>query len=1509
MFAPLLYGQTAFTPFTTTEPTLRDVAVAAAAATQADPVPAINVSPVGMFYSAQDLSLSPVPGNFYNLPVWSLGDNCYLLDDLEGDAQAASSPGGRAKDDGLWPGDGGGGGTNLAQTANSSYVIPTNGLWMQILGITNGVAYLSLNNATNYVYEIYSTEVLSSGLTNWNIETEVFETNTSVMSFTVPVLDRTNSLYFFARDWTGVTSNGNTVPEWWLYYWYGVAGLSLSDNAPDASGQQTLLYDFTHGINPLEPYDTPPLYIMPPYGHWNVTDVSDPGQPVNIGDLPEPFSEADYASRAGADVPAYNTPWHTDPAMTLTEAYGTTVAGGAGKGTVFKIDPAGALQGYQPNELVVSGNLLFGTTAGFGGNAFEGNGAIFAIGTNGSGFTNLYSFNLSSGAQPEAGLALSGNLLYGTTYSGGNGYGTVFSFDPATGVYTRVYTFAGYDNGDGQNPQAKLILSGTTLYGTTSGGGVHDKGTVFEVGTNGSGYAILHSFGGADGETPGAALLLSGDILYGTTAGGGADGQGAVFSLNLGNSTYVILHNFGSSRDDGIEPEGGLVISGSTLYGTTAYGGTNFAGTMFSIDTGGTNYIILHSFDESDTNDGDQPAASFTLSGSSLYGTTKSGGANDYGVVFRINTSGSGYTNLYSFQDGADGQFPGTALALAGDTLYGTTPGDSESIGDPNGGTIFSIKTNGSDFTVLSTFSTFAVLHTFTGGDGANPCSQLALSGSAFWGIPTTVYGTTFGGGLSNYGTVFRVNTDGTGFTNLYDFTGGSDGQYPSTGLLISAGALYGTTTNSLFKINTDGSGFTVLTNIDGASPLILWLSGGTLYGTTKNGGAGYGTVFSINTDGSGFTNLYSFTGGANGAFPSAGLELYGIGNFLANGPAVCTLYGTTESGGANNFGMVFSLNTDGSGFADLHDFNGTNDGAYPVGGLLVTNNSTDGNPNSYLFGTTSSGGTNGGGTLWGINLSYPASSFQALYSFGGAPGAGIQPEGKLAILGTVLLGTASGGGAYTNGMVFSVNSDGTGFTDLYDFSGGSDGGTPLPGLTLSVADNPNSIWSLNTSINVSAANVSNLVYSIAIDNLDVLYVNGNFVSWTNHGNAAQWSPYASLPYLHEGTNDIKVVIGGDNDAEDYFAMLVKSAAPGVLFTNTVFGTTYNGGNGNGTLFEITPEGDEANLYTFSNSPDGANPVGDLVFSGGKLYGVTQNGGANNSLAYGTIFSVSTNGSNYRVLYSFGNRPDGAYPYAGLTVSGNMLYGTTEYGGSPGYGTVFSTSTNGSGYTTLYSFAGGSDGANPLAPLLLVSNTLYGTASGGGTYHKGTIFSIGTNGSNYETIYSFGPNNNDGSNPQAGLIFSGNTLYGVTLQGGTNNSGEIFSINVNGSEYTNLYSFSGRPDGANPVAGLILSDNRLYGTTEFGGDNGYGTIFSIGVEGAGYTILQSFGSSDNGDGQYPRADLIIMGTSLYGTTYQGGAYSCGILFSIGTNGSGFNDIYDFMSNPDGQNPDGGLCAP
>jgi uncharacterized repeat protein (TIGR03803 family) len=833
---------------------------------------------------------------------------------------------------------------------------------------------------------------------------------------------------------------------------------------------------------------------------------------------------------------------------------------------------------------------------------------------------------------------------------------------------------------------------------------------------------------------------------------------------------------------------------------------------------------------------------------------------------------------------------------------YGTTTYG----GTNNLGTVFEIGFIGGGI---------ANIHTFDGFDGAYPCSQLAISGSTYYGISNTLYGTTFKGGAYGYGTIFKVNSDGSGFTNLYDFTGSTnDGANPQTGMLINGNTLYGTTTNSIFKINTDGSDFSCLTNINGASQLILSLSGYLLYGTTTNGGASNkGMLFSINTDGADLTDLHDFTGGTNGAFPTCGLELLCCSNAFQNGVTTGTLYGTTYGGGMNNFGMLFSFNTGGSNFIDLHDFNSNNDGAYPIGGLFLTNNNTlwwryPYLQATYLYGTTSSGGTNGGGTLFGMNL--VGSVFQTLYSFGGTNGA--HPEGKLIsnFASQKLYGTTYNGGTTSNGIVFSINPDGSDFTTLHNFTNGSDGGFPSAGLALPVVDNLWSIWSLDTTINISPGS-TNCIYSIAIDDSYVLFVNGNYVSNIGTDGQSYWRPYLILPYLHPGQNDVKVVISGNGDGNDYFAMRVRQLLPFPLF-----GTTWNGGSyGNGTVFETSGGNWDNILYSFGAvNNDGGNPIGDLVSSGSILYGITRDGGTN---GVGTIFSIDSDGSNYMELYSFKSTPDGALPQAGLTLSGNTLYGTTSYGGSNSDGTIFRINTDGSGYTNLYSFGTiNNDGLDSEAALLLISNSLYGTTPGGGAHGWGTIFRIATNGSNYQTFYSFNNSSTNGFGPSyAGLIVSNNIIYGTTEEGGGYGYGTVFKLEIDNTNYQQLYSFGTvSNDGEYPEAELLLVGNTLYGTTSFGGSSYGGTIYSIGINGANYTNLQSFNYLDEGGFGPQESDLLIQSNVLYGTTVQGGADGEGMVFSINTNGMSFGDIYDFSNNPDegnydGANPYGGLCSP
>jgi uncharacterized repeat protein (TIGR03803 family) len=204
---------------------------------------------------------------------------------------------------------------------------------------------------------------------------------------------------------------------------------------------------------------------------------------------------------------------------------------------------------------------------------------------------------------------------------------------------------------------------------------------------------------------------------------------------------------------------------------------------------------------------------------------------------------------------------------------------------------------------------------------------------------------------------------------------------------------------------------------------------------------------------------------------------------------------------------------------------------------------------------------------------------------------------------------------------------------------------------------------------------------------------------------------------------------------------------------------------------------------------------------------------------------MTTNGA-LTTLHSFTGGSDGANPDAALVQGTDAnLYGTTSLGGAGGSGTIYKITTNGA-FTALYSFTGGNDGASPDGGVAWdADGNLYGTTSLGGASGNGTIYKITTNGA-FTTLYSF-TNAGNGANPYAALLPGDNgSLYGVTCSGGTYNDGTVFRVTTNGT-LTTLATFDGY-DGASPLAPLVNgADGSLYGTTANGGANGNGTVFRI----------------------------------------------------------------------------------
>jgi uncharacterized repeat protein (TIGR03803 family) len=346
-------------------------------------------------------------------------------------------------------------------------------------------------------------------------------------------------------------------------------------------------------------------------------------------------------------------------------------------------------------------------------------------------FGVLHSFtnSTSDGSFPAGQPVLIGSTLYGVTFYGGSSSsGTVYRVSTNGAGFGVLYSFTGGANG--ANPYCTLVSTGASFYGMTYNGGVADGGVVFGVNTNGTGYSVLHTFlgGGGDGQYPYGSLALNGSTLYGMTSGGGSNDDGVVFSISTGGTpTFSVLHSFAGGTNDGAFPNEGVIVSGTSLYGTAYYGGTNDLGVVFAVNTAVTSnaFTILHHF-AGGNNDGANPTGPLTLNGSTLYGLTAAGGTDDLGVVFTVSTNGSGYAVLHSFagepNDGALPQFG--PLVVTNSVIYGAT----EDGGSSGGGVLFQMNTDGSGF---------GIVYGFSGGtnDGAFPAFGPLLSGSILYGV------------------------------------------------------------------------------------------------------------------------------------------------------------------------------------------------------------------------------------------------------------------------------------------------------------------------------------------------------------------------------------------------------------------------------------------------------------------------------------------------------------------------------------------------------------------------------------------------------------------------------------------------------------------------------------------------------------------------------------------------------------------------------------------------------
>jgi len=706
--------------------------------------------------------------------------------------------------------------------------------------------------------------------------------------------------------------------------------------------------------------------------------------------------------------------------------YGTTSFGGDNKGgticklvtttntltAAFSFDAVDGRNPVYTKLLQASNGKLYGMTSA-GGSSDRG--TIFSYNPVTSLYTKLLDFDGANGSNPYGSLIqASDGKLYGMTYSGGDhNYGVIFSYNTTTLAYTKLIDF---DGTNGSNPSGSMIqASDGKLYGMTSYGGSFLEGIIFSYDPATSSYIKLYDFDYKSGGEPNGSLIQASDgKLYGMTAYGGYD-AGVIFSYDPSTLTYMKMKDFYSWGGNGYSPVGSLIqASDGKLYGMTDKGGSNNRGVIFSIDPITSVYTQLKSFIDYRFSNGAYPSGDLMeASDGNLIGMTSAGGDNDAGVIFSFDPATSAYTKLIDF-DGTNGRYPSGSLVQASDgRLYGMTDaGGSPGYGS---GVIFSYNLISSTYTKLRDFgknntgdhmagalikyqaknlygmtleggsygvgtifsydvntSVFTKIKDFDFTNGASPKGNLLRASDG------KLYGTTSEGGSKGLGVIFSYDPFTSVYTKLMDFELIINGGQP-VGSLIQAsdGKLYGMADYGagggvIFSYDPVTSVYTILKNFSiktGINPSgdLVQASDGKMYGMTKDGGsANRGVIFSYDPVTSIYTKLMDFDN-TEGATPNGSLIQASDGK----------LYGMTSQGGGPGYGVIFSYDPSTSTYTKMKNFNGTN-GAFPLGSLVQA---SDGK----LYGMTSQGGSNN----YGVAFSYDpsTSTYTKLNDFSGDNG------------------------------------------------------------------------------------------------------------------------------------------------------------------------------------------------------------------------------------------------------------------------------------------------------------------------------------------------------------------------------------------------------------------------------------------------------------------------------------------------------------------------------------------
>jgi uncharacterized repeat protein (TIGR03803 family) len=574
-------------------------------------------------------------------------------------------------------------------------------------------------------------------------------------------------------------------------------------------------------------------------------------------------------------------------------------------------------------------------------------------------------------------------FLYAPAQGGGaSSHGSIFKFSIDAKRLLNVYDLTGGVNGSA--PFGEMVLDAAgNLYGMTKAGGMYDKGVIYKINKNGTGYTVLHHF---NNEMGAGYLALDGNNLYGNGEFG-VNSNGFLFTVQTNGIGYHRTFTFPNNDHEYTTPINRLLIIDNAP--TPVVQLTNPANNATDVVTSGifvsgvVNHAAQYQLQLSLTSNFTTIAQTFNCDSNFFYVNGLNYSTTYYARVKTNVLPGFGATTSFT-----------TAVA-PGKVLMGV-------VGD-YGGSIYHIKPDGSDFT-----------------DYFHPAFDDVIGGSPrdiFKLKDGSVLGVTDEGGINGGGSLIKI--DANGITKLVDWDGYTGGLRvhmveANDGFIYGVGAFAVPNKGRMFKIKPDGSEYASHITTDYgfiSDGNLMVASNGIIYGMSRGNGPGW--VYRMRVNLSGVEQMFTFST-ATGKFPEGGL--------IEATPGY--LYGLCSGGGQYNKGTLFKLSFE-SQFIKLHDFNGTG-GATPTGDLLL-----DG---SVFYGMTSAGGQFGNGTIFKIDVD--GSGFNILHHFNGADGAG--PSGHMVLENNILYGYANGG-TYDKGVLFSMHTDGSAFTKLHEFPESAD--------------------------------------------------------------------------------------------------------------------------------------------------------------------------------------------------------------------------------------------------------------------------------------------------------------------------------------------------------------------------------------------------------------------------------------------------------------------------------------